>query len=192
MIIEKCNEPWIHYVIDELFDADKFQQISKYVTSKYNLETLTKAVLEIHTQSANTWLYQTVAPVIIDLKEKFFDELNFGHKQLPEVYYPYVELSVCPPGFRYHSIHPDTDYKLMSTVLYVSPRGDGTELYKTMNKNSLHSVLTWKQNRALTFVGQTKPELQQTWHNYGNSQSQARVAINMILSSTPHGPHQGR
>jgi hypothetical protein len=189
MIVNEYIDPWKHLVIDNFLDPDVFASVESYITSNYDLNNIKSSVLEVHSEKSNSMLFQLLSPLIFKLRDKYFAELNFANKPMPETVYPYIELAICNPGFRYNRIHTDDlNFKVMTTILYVTPEdGDGTELYSDHNKSKLIKTLEWKKNRALIFVGTSNPEFQQTWHNYGNTKPHGRASINMILSKTPTG-----
>lgn len=188
MIVNVISEPWKHLVIDDFLEAEEFKNLIDYVQSVYDFSKNTKGYREFHKHNSNTFLSNLFSSKILDLKDKYFDELNYTNQKIPEVYYPFVELAICPPGFHYKRIHTDGDYKLMTTVLYVYPEvSDGTEIYSNEFQNSFVSSVEWKQNRALSFVAQRDNKHQGTWHNYGNSTKTPRVSLNLNLSCTEHG-----
>lgn len=188
MIVTKMDAPWGHLVIDDFLPDTEYEQVLAYIKSKYDFARNRKGYKELHRYNSDTLITKIFAPIILALKDKYFDELNYAGKTLPQEVYPYIELVVCPSGYRYDHIHCDTEYKLMTTVLFMYPdEGDGTELYTDKTPQSLHSQVPWKANRAISFVSQNNPEFQRTWHNYGNTKPFQRVSFNLILSSTPDG-----
>jgi hypothetical protein len=171
--------PWKHLVLDNFLDENTFCFLQKYIEDRYDFSKLksTKAIVECHTSENKTELYQILSPKIDELKQSYFNQLNFTDKELPEKTYSLVELVLCPPGFKNKNIHNDKDTKLMTTVLYITPdEGTGTILYSGAGTNSDSIEVEWKQNRALVFVGQTN-----TWHNYKNNKKIWRVTTNLIL-----------
>jgi hypothetical protein len=188
MNVIKNSQPWKHLVIDNFLSDSEYQQVKEYVDPVYNRLNNKKGYKELHRYNSNTLITKIFVPKILLLKDKFFNDLNYAGKLLPSDTYPYIELVICPSGYRYEHIHSDTEYKLMSTVLFFHPKdGDGTELYTEKNPDKMHSQVEWKPNRALTFVSQNNPNFQRTWHNYGNTKTFPRVSFNLILSSTPDG-----
>ena len=190
MDVKKIETPWKHLVIDNFLEPDVFSYVQSYVSDNYNLKTQSKPVAEIHTESSNSKLFELLSPYILMMRDKFYDEMNYSNKVLPNTMYSFVELAICHPGFAYRYIHSDNrdDFKLMTTVLYVSPEeGNGTELYSSKLKSSFVEEIEWKPNRALSFVGTENPKYQGTWHNYKNTKPHARASINLILSSKPNG-----
>jgi hypothetical protein len=118
------------------------------------------------------------------LKDLYLNDLNYANKQIPEITYPYVELVVVPPKFKYFRIHTDAEFKIMSTVLYFYPKNSsGTELYYSETSNSFHSSIEWKENRALCFVSQQNDGFPKTWHNYFNNTDDIRITFNLVLST---------
>jgi hypothetical protein len=185
MHVTEYSTPWKHLILDDLLDTDILGQVQDYVQNKYDLTTINRAVQENHI-SATAPLQQLLGPVVFDIKDRFFDQLNYANKKLPNRQYAFVQLAICPPGFKYKLVHTDHPVKLMTTVLYLMPeQGTGTELYSAEKK--FHHEISWKPNRALCFVGQHKIEHQQTWHTYQNKCNISRVSVNLILSQTENG-----
>lgn len=179
MKVSFCNDPWPHAIIDDFLPADDFQIIKDYVLSRYDLNSVREAIIENHTQ---TVIYNILAPKVLELKDKYLEQLNYGSKEIPARSKPLIELRICPPGFVYKKIHCDAVEKIMSTVLYITPeQSNGTELYGTRDVESLSDIVTWRENRALIFVGQNNPLIQGTWHNYRNTTNLARATANLIL-----------
>jgi hypothetical protein len=190
MIVEEFAHPWKHLIIDNLLDEDTFKYIENYIVTKFDLNNIKRSYLEAHSVNSNSDIYQKLSPIILELKEKYFDTLNYAGKKLPDKIYPYIEIAICAAGFKYPYIHPDDISKLMTNVLYVTPgEGDGTDLYSRNNENSLVKSIEWKKNRALTFIGQNDDNYQKTWHCYGNTRNYGRATINMILSDSPNGKY---
>lgn len=185
MIATEYSTPWKHLIIDDLLDEDKLKQVQDYVQNKYDLTTINTAIQENHI-STTAPLKQLLGSIVFDIRDRFFDQLNYANKKLPGRQYPFVQLAISPPGFKYKQVHPDHPVKLMTTVLYLMPdQCTGTELYAT--EKQFHHEIPWKPNRALCFVGQYKHEYQMTWHTYQNTCDVARVTINLTLSQTQDG-----
>jgi hypothetical protein len=179
------NDPWKHLVIDDLLDPETFKRVEQYVLKFKDIKTHT---LEKHTMSTKSEMYDLLADMAISLKDKYFDELNFGNRVLPKIYYPVIEFNVCPPGFKWHKIHTDIQSKLMSNVLYISPDvSSGTELYKKQNDISIAKEVEWKKNRVFCFVSQSNTMYPSTWHNYKNNTKVNRISVNLNLCSDEYG-----
>ena len=188
MDISYYDYPWKHIIVDNLLDQESFTGLINYIESVYDFTKATKGYKELHNKDSNSYISNLLCPKILELKDLLFDKLNYANKILPLEYYPVIELVICPPNYKYGRIHQDTDYKLMTTVLYVYPEiSDGTEIYSREDRDSYFGSVEWKQNRALCFVGQSNPEYQQSWHDYQNSKSYPRVTMNLNLSKTIHG-----
>jgi hypothetical protein len=178
--------PWPHLIIDDFLPIDIFQKLKTYVVTNFDLVTAKEHLIENHYNSSHSEWYTILTPTILELKDHYFDQLNFGNKRLPKKIYPYVQFNICPPGFKYPRIHQDSAQKIMTTVLYICPdQSNGTELYLTEHENSLTKIIEWIPNRSLSFVQQSKQHLQQTWHNYKNFGLMPRASVNLILSSVP-------
>jgi len=175
-------------MVDNLLDEDVFKEVEKYAID--NFSHTTEHVLENHSVLDNSRMYQLLAPVILKLKDDYFDLLNIGDKKLPEKYYPYVQFNICPLGFKWGEIHVDVPRKLMTTVLYLNPvDSDGTDLYKKKDETSLAKIIGWKKNRSVSFVSQADERFKQTWHSYKNTKSPLRMSVNLILCANINGKH---
>ena len=188
MFPQLYNDPWKHLMTDNLLDDDVFKEVEKYAVDTFSY--VTKHVLENHSVLDNSRMYQLLAPVILKLKDDYFDLLNIGNKELPEKYYPYVQFNICPLGFKWKDIHVDAPRKLMTTVLYLNPAvSDGTDLYSKKDEASLEKTVDWKKNRSVSFVSQADTKFKQTWHNYKNSLSPLRMSVNLILCANINGKY---
>lgn len=186
----KCQiieTPWRHALIDDLLSNEEYESILSYVKSVYDFSKQ-YGYKEIHKHNSNSVISNILCPKIELLKNLYFDDLNYANKQIPEISYPYIELAIVPPKFKYFRIHTDDSFKIMTTVLYFYPKkSSGTDLYLTENISSFHSSIEWKENRALSFVSQNKDNFQKTWHNYFNNTDDIRITFNLILSKTENG-----
>jgi hypothetical protein len=185
--------PWRHALTDSFLSNSEYDVVVDYVKTLLSFLPVTEGYKEFLDDSCNTEISNILCPKVYQLRDTLFDTLNFGGKVLPQVQYSNCELVISPAGYRYGTIHEEGKRKLMTSVLYLYPQeGDGTEIYKTNNKDSYFTTIPWKPDRLLSFVGQRNPVYQRTWHDYGNSKSFHRVTINMILSENNHGNKRTR
>jgi hypothetical protein len=187
MKFEIVEVPWKHLIVDDFLSDEEYEKILVYIKSVYDFSKKC-GYKEIHKHNSDSVISNIFCPKILSIKDLYFDELNYGNKELPEIYYPFIELVVSPPGFKYFKIHTDDAFKLMTTVCYFYPDfSTGTELYTTDKKTSYHHSVEWNKNRALSFVSQEKNEYQKTWHNYFNNTEDIRITFNLILSTHENG-----
>lgn len=188
MKTEILESPWKHAVIDDLLSNEEYEVILSYIKSVYDFSRK-YGYKEIHKHNSNSVISNIMCPKILLLKDLYLNDLNYANKQIPEIYYPYVELVIVPPKFKYFRIHTDDSFKIMSTVLYFYPKkSSGTELYHSETQNSFHNSIEWKENRALCFVSQENDRFPKTWHNYSNNTNDIRITFNLVLS-TVERPH---
>ena len=183
MEFEIVEIPWKHIIVDDFLNNEEYEKILNYIKSVYDFSKKV-GYKEIHKHDSNSVISSIFCPKILLIKDLFFDKLNYGKKDLPKKYYPYIELAILPPGYKYFKIHTDDCFKLMSIVYYFYPDlSTGTKLYTSHEKNSFHHSVDWVKNRALCFVSQQKDEYQKTWHNYSNISDSVRITFNLILST---------
>jgi hypothetical protein len=71
-----------------------------------------------------------------------------------------------------YPIHPDTEDKILSVVVYISPENNiGTILYRDKAGKDKYTI-EWKQNRALIFSRKND-----TWHSYNSDGKSMRVVL---------------
>ena len=157
------TEPWKHHILDNFFDDD---------TLKYCHNLIKSSSLK---QNNHTVLKDKR---LLSYFNKVFDENfiknNFVNHRSFEFLEPVGEINLCTKNFTYE-IHDEAPYKILSTVVYISPlHANGTVLYDKDKK--LSKIITWKPNRAFTFCGvQNK-----TWHSYGHWDKTTRITVNFF------------
>jgi len=127
--------------------------------------------------------YVTPTPFIFELFIKYNHKLEDALEELaPERKKDYarstVEFVSSRTGLKWE-IHPDVSEKLLSAVLYVSPKvNTGTILYKDKNGLDPYEV-EWKENRCLIFC-----QTNDSWHSYQNTHEETRNTISWNLRSS--------
>lgn len=77
-------------------------------------------------------------------------------------------------------VHIEIEEKIFSLVVYLEPvESTGTYLHNTEDVDDVHSVIEWKQNRAVMFCG--VDDL--TWHTY-HVVDAPRLTLNFFLNSS--------
>ena len=154
------TNPWKHEVIDNFFDAD---------THTYCIE---------HLQSLGK--RQNTHTVIKDKRLlNYFDNIfteeyliiNFPRHRPYESLKSVAEVNICTDEF-YYGLHEEAIYKILSVVVYLSPKfSSGTLLFN--QSQEFKKQILWKPNRAFVFAGKGG-----TWHSYGHWDKSTRVTIN--------------
>lgn len=72
-------------------------------------------------------------------------------------------------------IHTDTDWKMLTTMLYVSDVGDGTMFFDSEYGTNIEEV-EWKPNRLVSLIPSDT-----SWHSFKNSGQIARNTVQYIL-----------
>jgi hypothetical protein len=77
MNVIKYDYPWKHLIIDNFLESDAFASVESYIESyvhtNYNLYDLKSPILEVHTQKSNSQLYQLLSPIILELRDNYYD-----------------------------------------------------------------------------------------------------------------------
>tara|TARA_Y100000592_G_C5471601_1_gene319783 strand:- start:2537 stop:3028 length:492 start_codon:yes stop_codon:yes gene_type:complete len=156
------TEPWKHHIVDNFFDDDTLKYCHNIIKSS-SLKQNNHVVLK----DKNLLSYFN------KIYNKKFIENNFEHRPFKFIE-PVGEINICTENFTYE-IHEEASWKILSTVVYISPlHANGTILY---NKNKkLSKIVTWKPNRAFTFCG--IPNI--TWHSYGHWDKTTRITVNFF------------
>ena len=97
----------------------------------------------------------------------------------------YSEFHIIETGSKYkYPIHRDTPFKLLSGVIYLSPKvNKGTILYED-KKGTNEKVIDWKQNRALFFSRKEN----NSYHSYeGDNISTRRALVYNLMTTNMRG-----
>ena len=88
--------------------------------------------------------------------------------------YDYSEFHIIETGSKYSfPIHDDTANKLLSGVIYLSPKENlGTVFYKNRKGDGANEI-KWKPNRAVFFSRGER----ETWHSYAADGKSNRIAL---------------
>ena len=88
--------------------------------------------------------------------------------------YEYSEFHIIETGKNYKfPIHDDTPNKLLSGVVYLTPRENVGTLFYDNKSGKNKKEITWKQNRAVFFSRAEK----KTWHSYQGNNISNRIAL---------------
>lgn len=114
--------------------------------------------------------YKHLVPTYKFLKENMTEspkrDFNFGDDKI----YFIPSVSVLEPGAIYEPIHNDGDWKLLSSIFYISDKGTGTLLYD--NNKQFYNEITWKKGKGYSFI-----PTETAWHNYKNDSDGLRMAL---------------
>jgi hypothetical protein len=95
--------------------------------------------------------------------------------------YEYSEFHIIETGAKYiFPIHDDTPNKLLSGVVYLTPRDNlGTFFYKNKNGDKKKEI-KWEQNRAVFFSRLER----KSWHSFQGDGKSNRLALVYNLMTT--------
>ncbi len=79
----------------------------------------------------------------------------------------------------YYPIHCDAHYKIMSTVIYITPEENlGTRMFREQDESTLVKENTWKPNKAFMFCNYQG----YTWHDYASSDKPRYTLMHNLVS----------
>jgi len=95
--------------------------------------------------------------------------------------YEYSDFGITDTGPNYNfPIHNDTPNKLLSGVIYISPKNNvGTKFYKN-KKGDDEICVDWKINRAVFFSREEK----KSWHSFNSDNTEVRRVLIYNLMTT--------
>ena len=191
MKIEFREEPWKHIIASDFFDTLLFEKVEKEFGNKeevvqkevyhYNFGSIMPK--RLHGEYSD--LTREIANHVISIYNEFYDSLNTTEDKKFEVTPKdiQIEFQKRPPNedkiWNDPNIHPDSDAKIMSFVVYVSEYGAGTALYT--HEMKYHSITEWKKNDALIFVRNTE-EGKKTYHSIVNNVDYERRALVVFVT----------
>ena len=172
--LEKFTYPWEHIVIDNFLPEEIFKILLCSIVNK-----------------DFAFSNRPLRNIKIDYEDFYKQEVNDFFKQyinetfITEYFSAYRNYSVLESHFTFQTtrcltspIHCDNEAKILSLVLYTSPKTQiGTTLYDVNKKYS--KTIDWIPNRAFIFC----PLSDLTYHSYKNETSVFRNTLNFNLSS---------
>jgi hypothetical protein len=172
----KHSYPWTHWTTDDFLSHNDYHLIKTLMNrwpkgkpgSKVNI-----LLAEFHLFK-ETYLYQKEAGLVDAILMKYAKKL--AEQYSIEGQYEVVEIaySNCGKGYHYPN-HCDSIHKVLSNILYMSDRGDGTRLFET-NEGDVAKESPWKSNRLFTFKRDDN-----TWHDYiSRAGNRSTISINFV------------
>ena len=159
-----------NFLINLKLDQIKEEEIKVYNNTYFEKGKIEKSCLDVNFINN---LHKTYHEQVLKfLKELYPEKLNL---------WEYSEFHIIETGSKYkYPIHRDTPYKLLSGVIYLSPKiNKGTILYEDKNGTS-EKVIDWKQNRALFFSRKEN----NSFHSYEGDNISTRRALVYNLMTT--------
>jgi len=131
---------------DDFLKKEQFEFLKENFKHKFMVENilLTAAIYKLYKHR-------------LTLK-KLVDNPRCEHSDIPQSCFWNIHLVTHVPG-TVKDKHLDSSWKLLSSVLYVSDRGEGTTF---IDEESEHQI-EWKPNRVVSFIPS-----EDSWHRYEN------------------------
>ena len=154
-------EPWPHIIIDDFLPEEEFIRLSNHCQRSF--KNLPEKIHYAHGEQVQRWHlnYDPIAHHDMTQYLKFFNHREYS-KLRSIVHYVNTKANFT------HPMHTDAPYKILSSILYLSPEvNNGTNLFKSERGfyNEMVAV-KWKPNRMLIFAGQDNV----TWHDYTSNE----------------------
>jgi hypothetical protein len=178
------NSPWPYLIVDDFLDATDFSELCKQKTDHVDRDKVFamrgNLVFANGTVKSNSLTEQQLRKFHGTYHEKMMGYLRQLAPKKAEFYeYSDFELVVTGADCVY-PIHDDLAEKLLSVVVYLSPKQNaGTLIYSTKSGEDATEV-EWRQNRALIF----SRIHEKTWHAYKGDGKNNRLALIYNLMTT--------
>ena len=156
MFIHYGYEPWPHSIIDDFFAEDILEEIEQtcedidfglckvYDSLRKRIEEEYFPVLRVTRDALLTQVPNALSPITTE-------DATFNvwvNKQQPH------------HAFK---VHNDSPWKMLSTVVYIGEKGQGTLFHNDREDTEIRGATPWKHNRAFSFIPSTT-----SWHSYKN------------------------
>ena len=169
------HDPWIHLIENNYFPDvffKKIQTVSKdFDQGYYTLETI------LDLKELNDYIsFKT-----FEYRKLLISIVSNPYNTLPcSVQDSVLEkrIAIFNPGGYVRNLHTDLRQKQITTIVFLSEQGLGTELYPS-NKYENLTQIEWKENRALTFI-----PTKDTYHDFDHptdlfTEDRATLLINV-------------
>lgn len=174
MKIQAFDEPWKHYIIDDVLDKNDFEIVQSISNEwmKASAENVVNLNVKHFSLYKESFMFTEDAAKINEILLAKLIELTkiFNVENTFKEYF--IEYVNCGKDY-YYPVHRDSTEKIFTHVLYISKQGDGTRLYKSAKGKPIKEI-PWKENRILAF----KPTIN-TWHDY-YSKTDNRITFNLV------------
>ena len=141
---------------DDFLKKEQFEFLKENFKHKFMVENilLTAAIYKLYKHR-------------LTLK-KLVDNPRCEHSDIPQSCFWNIHLVTLVPG-REKGKHRDAEWKLLSSILYVSDEGGGTIF---IDEEGEHQI-EWKPNRLVSFIPS-----EDSWHRYENMLNTERRTVN--------------
>ena len=170
-------------IIDNFFNKDDFDQLLKL-----KLDDIPKDNIKVYHSEitkSNVIKKSFINKSLLQALHKNYHKkvFNILKKISPEKakLYEYSDFSLIKTGRNYSfPIHDDTPNKLLSGVIYLSPKNNTGTIFYANKKGDKKKVIDWRQNRGVFF---SRIE-QETWHSFEGNGKSDRIALVYNLATT--------
>lgn len=174
MKVFSFDDPWKHFIIDDVLNSSEFkriQELSAQWIKPASVKSKMNVLLTDFKWHQETFQHRDEAEEVLFILNRTMNQLTeiFNlHSKYKSYFIEYVN---CSTGYHYH-IHNDAPTKIFSSVFFVSPKGDGTRLFK-QRRTKPAKIVEWKENRMVCFARD-----ENTWHDYCSSNDD-RITFNL-------------
>ena len=163
-------------IIENFFDNEDFQKIKSV-----KLKTISKNQIKVyHNSITKEGIIKAECleeDLVRQLHKKYFDkaiEILRVLNPLKIKLYDYSEFHLIETGSNYKfPIHDDTPDKLLSGVVYISPKSNSGTIFYDNKKGEGKKVIDWEINKAVFFSRVDR----ETWHSYEGDGKNNRIVL---------------
>ena len=163
-------------IIENFFDNEDFQKIKSV-----KLKTISKNQIKVyHNSITKEGIIKAEClgeDLVRQLHKKYFDkaiEILRVLNPLKIKLYDYSEFHLIETGSNYKfPIHDDTPDKLLSGVVYITPKSNSGTIFYDNKKGEGKKVIDWKINKAVFFSRVDR----ETWHSYEGDGKNNRIVL---------------
>lgn len=141
----KISEPWEYYYTDNFLPEDQYNSLLDQC----------KSLFKDSTKDVDRYILDHDPTPQIKNYMNYFNEKR-GYYNLAK----FIHLTSTKANF-VHPMHVDSEFKIMSAVLYLGEDNNGTRIYAEKDGEVVAEV-DWKPNRLFVFCGKNDV----TWHDY--------------------------
>lgn len=157
------NDPFPHYIVYDIIDKHMLDKIK----SEFEQKPHGDYYINADYSEINDYLQNFAWTELVKHRTELEKITHNKRNKLPcnenDSFFR-IMVKVMDPGTKHHSIHLDSDWKQLTTIVYVSDENTGTKFYTDNNKLAFYKEVEWKKNKGYSFIPSST-----SWHDFENS-----------------------